>query len=203
MKVLESSLLQQYPKIRQGTLFKVSFKVFHFSFDIFISMYRMNLISLTINKAMLGHRFKYQVRCVPRIFCGFETIWIQSFDSQPFQMRFSRILQSAFLSFFWTFLLLLWYFYLYASYHLYDPVSLPMNKHILRQSFKEHQSQILVTLVTQRLLKWKCRVKIAWKENLEDSSKLRFSFETVASRNFEFRLLQIHEKCSERRVLGI
>ena len=96
MKVLESSLLQQYAKVHQRTFFKVSFKVFHFSFDIFISIYRMNLISLPMKKYMLGHRFKYQERCVPTISRRFKASWSQSFDPQLFQMKFSRILQSAF-----------------------------------------------------------------------------------------------------------
>ena len=96
MKVLESSLLQQYAKIHQRTFFRVSFKVSQFCFDIFISIYRMNLISLSMNQAMLGHRFKYQERCVPTISCRFKTIWCEYFELQLFQMKFSRNLQSAF-----------------------------------------------------------------------------------------------------------
>ena len=110
VKVLESSLLQQYAKIHQRTFFRVSFKVCQFSFDIFISIYRMNLISLSMNQAMLGHRFKYQELCAPTISCRFKAIWSQSFDAQLFQMRFSRTLQRAFFNFFrnlFTFTLIL------------------------------------------------------------------------------------------------
>ena len=115
IKVLESSLLQQYAKIHQRTFSRVSFKVSQFCFDIFISIYRMNLISLSMNQAMLGHRFKYQELCVPTISCRFKVIWSQSFDPQLFQTRFSRTLQRAFFNFFLeTFLLSLWYYQFYV-----------------------------------------------------------------------------------------
>ena len=91
VKVLESSLLQQYAKIHQRTFLKVSFKVFYFSFDILISIYCMNLISLPMNKAMLGHRFKYQALYVPTISRKFKAIGRKSLGSQLFEMRISTL----------------------------------------------------------------------------------------------------------------
>ena len=94
VKVLESSLLQQYAKIHQRTFLKVCFKVFYFSFDICISIYCMNLISLPMNKAMLGHRFKYQDCCVLTISRRFKAMWSESFDSQLFEFEILNLEES-------------------------------------------------------------------------------------------------------------
>ena len=50
-----------------------------------------------MNKAMLGHRFKYQALYVPTISRKFKAIGRKSFGSQLFEMRFLRILQIEFL----------------------------------------------------------------------------------------------------------
>ena len=77
-------------KIHQRTFFKVFPKVFYFSFDIFISMYRMNILSLPMNKSMLGHHFQYPEQCVATISHRSAAIWSKSFDSKPFEMRKSK-----------------------------------------------------------------------------------------------------------------
>ena len=109
VKWLESSLIHQYVKVHQRTFFRFSSKFFYISFDILISIYRMDLISLPMDKAMLQNRFKYQDCCVPTISRRFKAIWSQSFDPQLFEMRFSKILQIEFFKFFkniFTFILI-------------------------------------------------------------------------------------------------
>ena len=64
---LESSLLQQYAEDSSKNLFSSFSEDFNFSFDIFISLYRMNIISLLMNKTMLGHHSECQEQCVPTI----------------------------------------------------------------------------------------------------------------------------------------
>ena len=77
-------------KIHQRIFCKVFLKVFYFSFDIFISMYRMNTISLPMNKSMLGHHFQYPEQCVATISHISAAIWSKSFDSKLFEMRKSK-----------------------------------------------------------------------------------------------------------------
>ena len=51
----------------------------------------MNLISLPMNKAKLGHRFKYQELYVPTISRKFKAIGRKGFGSQLFEMRTSTL----------------------------------------------------------------------------------------------------------------
>ena len=77
-------------KIHQRIFFKVFPKDFYFSSDIFISMYRMDIIFSPMNTSMFGHHFECTEQCVVTISHRSAVIWSKSFDSKPFEMRKSK-----------------------------------------------------------------------------------------------------------------
>ena len=87
---LESSLLQYYAEDSSKNLFSSFSKDFNFSFDIFVSLYCMNIISLLMNKTMLGHHSWCQERCVTTISHRSAAIWSKSFDSKSVEIRNSK-----------------------------------------------------------------------------------------------------------------
>ena len=161
VKVLESSLLQQYAKIHQRTFLKVSFKVFYFSFDILISIYCMNLISLPMNKAMLGHRFKYQALYVPTISRKFKAIGRKIFLSQLFEMRISTLKHPSD----WIFKNFIKNFYFYFDILIFMCRMTLFVYQWVKISYDNILMNIKATfwssLASQRFLKWKCWVKIS------------------------------------------
>ena len=90
VKVLESSHIQQCAKIHQRTFSSVSIEVSQLCFDIFISMYRMDIIFSPMNTSMFGHHFECTEQCVVTISHRSAVIWSKSFDSKPFEMRKSK-----------------------------------------------------------------------------------------------------------------